>query len=1296
MKKIIITAICFIVTFATNANAQTVIENGTCGANLTWQLMSDSTLIISGSGDMTYPAGTNPPWYASRTKIKTIQIGSGVTSIGENAFQSCSNLQAITATDVTNIGEQAFRFCGKLISIDMPNIITIGGLAFQYCESISSITIPSGVTSIGSSAFSGCANLSTINFNAVNCTYMGALASSAGTACFYGNSAITTLNIGSGVTNIPQCAFVRCSGLTSVAFPESVDSIGARAFDECGLTSVSFSEGLLSIGNRAFYKNNLTTLTIPKSVTNIAGYAFENSPNLTTVNYNAINVAKTGNYGAILSSATSFTTLNIGEEVETIPYYAFAECSALSTVNFASNDNLKTIDGIAFYKCSGLTSISLPESLKSIGLRAFGYTGLTAITIPQNVTTITDNAFEYCTSLQTVNYNAINSTIPNNVFNNCTSFATLIIGSGITSIPTNAFQYASLTSVTFGADVTSIGSAAFYGIGASSLTIPEGINSIGKSAFANCASLQTLNFNAANCLYMGDNNGPAFSGSSLKILNIGSGVTNIPANAFNYCSELATVNFLSDDITRIGSRAFAYSGVTGDLIIPASVQSIGEYAFLRSSITSVTLPENLDTIGSYAFRDCAALQTVNYNVINLTERSEALFQDCNAFTTLNIGKDVETIPEIFFNNASLTAIDFSQAESLKNIGNSAFSGAGLASVTIPETVTFLGGGAFYNCANLTTVNYNAINAATGGYAVFEDCPNFKNLNIGGNVTKIPSYVFGACKGLRSVTIPENVDTIEYAAFLSCDSIETLVLPSTLKLIAYSAFYGCAKIDSIITNATTPPVLGNSAFPVLPNIPVYIPCLTYENYAGNTGYPSYDEWGYYFKNFIINGNVSDTTYYSAQKCYGTDYSDDNFTELTWEGTYCKTLVNTAGCDSVVCLTLSDYPYVNTTFYPATICQGSSYSDANFTGLTTGGIHRVILKTVNGCDSTVDVYLTVTPAPFSNYSAIICEGSSYSDVNFTGLTTEGLHSDTLKTAGGCDSIVYLQLSFAVSPEQELCMISVDEEHHNMVVWKRQEEISAYKIYREGNVVGQYELAATIPYAEANSWTDEGSNAQARSYSYKVAAIDSCGNESVLSLPHKTMHLTINQGVGNSWNLIWTPYEGTGYATYNIYRAVATGETYDTLILVSTIPSSLSSYTDYVSTGGAYVYYMLEIVLDDVCEVGAAFVSSGKKDAEPSFGSIRSNIATNNPNGTVGLENANVAASVENSISVSPNPVVDGLLRLSGFDRNAAVELYDLNGRKMYESRSGSDVINITDFARGVYIIKNGKRVAKVVKQ
>ncbi|MCI6645489.1 MAG: leucine-rich repeat domain-containing protein [Bacteroidales bacterium] len=353
-----------------------------------------------------------------------------VTSIGEEAFAECSGLTSVTIPNsVTSIGNSAFSGCSSLTSITIPNSVTsIADYAFAGCSGLTSSTIPNSVTSIGGRAFEGCISLTSVTIpNSV--TWIGEDA-------FYECSSLTSVTIGNSVTSIGEGVFAECSGLTSVTIPNSVTSIGNDAFSYCsGLTSITIPNSVTSIGEWAFVNcSSLTSVTLPNNATIHSG-AFIGAGAKTTIdsviycsdtlivgNYTFISTgfltfylngnsyfpnnnavvfdcdeSKRGNLiipSAISYNGTTYSVTSIGE-------WAFYECSSLTSVTIPNG--VTSIGGGAFSGCSGLTSVTIPNSVTSIGEGAFfECSGLTSVTIPNSVTSIGEDAFSYCSGLTSI------------------------------------------------------------------------------------------------------------------------------------------------------------------------------------------------------------------------------------------------------------------------------------------------------------------------------------------------------------------------------------------------------------------------------------------------------------------------------------------------------------------------------------------------------------------------------------------------------------------------------------------------------------------------------------------------------------------------------------------------------------------------------------------------------------------------------------------------------------------------------------------------------------------------------
>ena len=172
-----------------------------------------------------------------------------------------------TSNDV--IGFCAFKGCSRLTSLTLPaGITSIGSYAFEGCSGLTSLTLPAGITKIGDGAFSGCSGLTSLT--------LPAGITKIGFGAFHNCSGLTSLTLPAGITSIGKGAFNGCSGLTSLTLPDGITSIGSYAFEGCsGLTSLTLPAGITAIGYEAFRGcSGLTSLTLPAGITSIGSSAF--------------------------------------------------------------------------------------------------------------------------------------------------------------------------------------------------------------------------------------------------------------------------------------------------------------------------------------------------------------------------------------------------------------------------------------------------------------------------------------------------------------------------------------------------------------------------------------------------------------------------------------------------------------------------------------------------------------------------------------------------------------------------------------------------------------------------------------------------------------------------------------------------------------------------------------------------------------------------------------------------------------------------------------------------------------
>ena len=507
-------------------------------------------------------------------------------------------------------------------------------------------------------------------FNADSCTSAGS--SSYSYRAFSNCPNITNFTFGNNVKVIPAYLCYGLSGLTSVTIPDSVTSIGNRAFYGCsGLTSVTIPDGVTSIGSNAFYnvrhiEYHGSATGSPWGAISMNGVTDGDFVFSDTTKHYLLAYLGAGGEVAIPSTVdtigrgafyrcSGLTSVTIPDGVTSIGSEAFSGCTGLTSVTIGSG--VTSIGNEAFRDCSGLTSVTIGSGVTSIGNRAFsGCSGLTSVTIGSGVTSIGNSAFYDCSGLTSVAFNADSCTSAGSssysyrAFSNCPNITNFTFGNNVKVIPAYlCYGLSGLTSVTIPDSVTSIGNRAFYGCsGLTSVTIPDGVTSIGSNAFYNVRHIE----------YHGSATGSPWGAISMN------GVTD--------------GDFVFSDTTK--HYLLTYSGAGGEVAIPSTVDTIGRRAFYRCTVlTSITIPDGVRSIGDYAFYGCSGLTSVTISS-GVTSIGNYAFGYCSGLTSVTIGSGVTSIGDhAFYGCSGLTEIT-SKAAFAPILGSGAMTG-------VPSTIT---------------------------------------------------------------------------------------------------------------------------------------------------------------------------------------------------------------------------------------------------------------------------------------------------------------------------------------------------------------------------------------------------------------------------------------------------------------------------------------------------------------------------------------------------------------------------------------------------------------------------------
>jgi hypothetical protein len=587
---------------------------------------------------------------------------------------------------------------------------------------------------------------------------------------FKGLNNLESIEIGEGLTELPDEFLMNCSKLSSVVLPSTLERIGDYAFTKNSrLNGVDLKEVEI-IGAFAFSQSGLASIVIPGSVTTIGSNAFSDC-------YSLANVTLEEGVEIIANSAftgTCFTSIHIPSTVSEISNVIGTEVFPKSLKSFTVSEDsnvfyaddgilyTKADDHICYYPASRTGEVTIgydvPDSLLS-------GTGLTKVILLDGVTSIGQMAFNQCTSLKEVVMSDSVASIGNMAFYQCTSLETVTMSKNVTQLPNNCFDGCSnLTDIDL-SNLTSIGNGSMQFCSSLAINaLPDGLTSIGWLAFRGC--------------------------TGVTIDTIPAGVVSIGWSAFRDTGIETVIVGVSDDPVTLDCSSYPVFGGSA----------------LRSvTLDNVVLTDGSDASGLIDFQASSSLETIMFGIgftdSSFIENVADAFSSVRPdnFVVASVDNGVTTLKLEDKLGATITIEDVKYTlTSLEPMKCSVTGYEGkITSITIPKTINFygseaqvvsIGTKAFYGCDTLVSADIGSVTSV--GMKAFAHCVKLETLDAGDSLKTISAYAFYRCVKLSDVDLGDSVKTLRtYGSysFYKCGKLSSMIVPSFMTTIGTKAF-----------------------------------------------------------------------------------------------------------------------------------------------------------------------------------------------------------------------------------------------------------------------------------------------------------------------------------------------------------------------------------------------------------------------------------------------------------------------------------------------------------------------------